>query len=209
MTLLFVVCQSHFIINNILEGLIWFLLPVSLVVCNDIMAYVFGFFFGRTPLISISPKKTWEGFLGAFMSTIIFAFFIAGLFAKIPFLTCPANNLAFSTSTLQCKLNPVFVFEKIPLIPAMSALLKHVGRVDVRDIWIAPVQLHALNLAAFSSLIAPFGGFFASGVKRAFQIKDFGDALPGHGISTNVSFIHLISIILHLIHILFLTIYLI
>ncbi|KAG0349318.1 hypothetical protein BGZ54_004395, partial [Gamsiella multidivaricata] len=30
MTLLLVVCQSHFIINNIFEGLIWFFLPVSL-----------------------------------------------------------------------------------------------------------------------------------------------------------------------------------
>jgi hypothetical protein len=29
--------------------------------------------------------------------------------------------------------------------------------------------------------VAPFGGFFASGFKRAFKIKDFGDAIPGHG----------------------------
>ena len=39
----------------------------------------------------------------------------------------------------------------------------------------------ALVIAAFASLIAPFGGFFASGVKRAFRIKDFGDTIPGHG----------------------------
>ncbi len=42
MTLLLVVCQSHFIVNNIVEGLFWFVIPVCLVVCNDIMAYVFG-----------------------------------------------------------------------------------------------------------------------------------------------------------------------
>lgn len=36
-------------------------------------------------------------------------------------------------------------------------------------------------IATFASLIAPFGGFFASGVKRAFRIKDFGDTIPGHG----------------------------
>lgn len=34
--------QIFFVIQNIFEGLFWFLLPVSLVVCNDIMAYVFG-----------------------------------------------------------------------------------------------------------------------------------------------------------------------
>lgn len=45
----------------------------------------------------------------------------------------------------------------------------------------APFQLHAIVLAVFASLVAPFGGFFASGFKRAFNIKDFGDSIPGHG----------------------------
>ena len=36
-------------------------------------------------------------------------------------------------------------------------------------------------MATFASLIAPFGGFFASGLKRTFNIKDFGDSIPGHG----------------------------
>lgn len=33
----------------------------------------------------------------------------------------------------------------------------------------------------FTSLVAPFGGFFASGFKRGIKIKDFGDTIPGHG----------------------------
>jgi phosphatidate cytidylyltransferase len=36
-------------------------------------------------------------------------------------------------------------------------------------------------MSTFASLVAPFGGFFASGFKRAFKIKDFGDSIPGHG----------------------------
>ena len=36
-------------------------------------------------------------------------------------------------------------------------------------------------MSLFVSMIAPFGGFFASGFKRAFKIKDFGDSIPGHG----------------------------
>jgi phosphatidate cytidylyltransferase len=43
------------------------------------------------------------------------------------------------------------------------------------------LQFHILILATFASLIAPFGGFFASGIKRTFHIKDFGDSIPGHG----------------------------
>lgn len=44
-----------------------------------------------------------------------------------------------------------------------------------------PFVLHSLALSLFSSVIGPFGGFFASGFKRAFKIKDFGDVIPGHG----------------------------
>lgn len=46
---------------------------------------------------------------------------------------------------------------------------------------IAPMQFHILVFATFSSLIAPFGGFFASGLKRTFKVKDFGESIPGHG----------------------------
>jgi phosphatidate cytidylyltransferase len=76
MTLLLVVCQSHFIINNIFEGLIWFFLPCSLVIANDIWAYIFGFFWGKTPLIKLSPKKTVEGFVGGWIMTIFFGILV-------------------------------------------------------------------------------------------------------------------------------------
>lgn len=46
---------------------------------------------------------------------------------------------------------------------------------------IAPIYLHVMGFATFASLIAPFGGFFASGLKRTFNVKDFGDSIPGHG----------------------------
>jgi len=46
---------------------------------------------------------------------------------------------------------------------------------------IRPIHFHVLVISTFASLIAPFGGFFASGLKRTFKIKDFGDSIPGHG----------------------------
>jgi phosphatidate cytidylyltransferase len=42
-------------------------------------------------------------------------------------------------------------------------------------------MFHLLFMSCFASLVAPFGGFFASGFKRAFNIKDFGHSIPGHG----------------------------
>jgi len=50
-----------------------------MIICNDIMAYMFGFFFGRTPLIKLSPKKTWEGFIGGAISTVVFGVLVSTL----------------------------------------------------------------------------------------------------------------------------------
>lgn len=47
--------------------------------------------------------------------------------------------------------------------------------------FLAPLQLHAIVMACFASIIAPFGGFFASGFKRAYKLKDFSQSIPGHG----------------------------
>lgn len=44
-----------------------FILPLGLILAiwiNDTMAYLVGSFIGKTPLSSISPKKTWEGTIG-------------------------------------------------------------------------------------------------------------------------------------------------
>jgi len=44
-----------------------------------------------------------------------------------------------------------------------------------------PIQIHALWLGFFASVVAPFGGFLASAIKRAYGIKDFDSIIPGHG----------------------------
>ncbi|KAF3556433.1 hypothetical protein F2Q69_00013952 [Brassica cretica] len=173
MILIVVFTQSSFTVANIFEGIFWFLLPASLIIINDIFAYIFGFFFGRTPLIKLSPKKTWEGFVGASVTTIISAFFLANIMGRFPWLTCPRQDL--STGWLQCDADPLFKPEPFTL-PAWIP-----GWFPWKEMEVLPVQWHALCLGLFASIIAPFGGFFASGFKRAFKIKDFGDSIPGHG----------------------------
>ncbi|XP_076907582.1 phosphatidate cytidylyltransferase 1-like [Bidens hawaiensis] len=169
MILIVVFTQSSFTVANIFEGIFWFLLPASLIVINDIAAYIFGFFFGKTPLIKLSPKKTWEGFIGASVTTIISAFVLANFLGRFQWLTCPRKDL--STGWLQCDPGPLFTPESFALP----------GWLPWKEVHVMPVQWHALGLGLFASIIAPFGGFFASGFKRAFKIKDFGDSIPGHG----------------------------
>ncbi|CAF4761065.1 unnamed protein product [Rotaria sp. Silwood2] len=97
-------------------GMIWFLFPVSLIICNDIMAYMFGFFYGRTPLTKLSPKKTWEGFIGGGVSTLIFGFIFAGILSNYQSFVCPLEYneeiMGLSTSCI-----PLPLFQKTTYLP--------------------------------------------------------------------------------------------
>ncbi|KAF8306314.1 hypothetical protein DL93DRAFT_2088752 [Clavulina sp. PMI_390] len=184
MSLLVLVVSSHFIVNNILEGLIWFFVPASLVICNDIWAYICGVTFGKTPLIKLSPKKTVEGFVGAFICTLIFAVLWGSAFMQFNYMICPVHDLGTSAwSNNTCTPNSVFIWRTYELWAPLNTLISSLLRLDngVPPIPYTPFQLHCLVLATFASLVAPFGGFFASGFKRAFNLKDFGDSIPGHG----------------------------
>lgn len=59
-----------------------------LIWANDTGAYFAGRFFGKTALFkSISPKKTWEGSIGGFLLTFIFAFIAAQLLPQFSLIT--------------------------------------------------------------------------------------------------------------------------
>jgi phosphatidate cytidylyltransferase len=141
------------------------------------MAYMFGFFFGRTKLIKLSPKKTWEGFIGGAFSTIIFGFILSTLLVNYKQFICPLeyDDKSQTISSENCDVVKMFQLQEYNLPKVLRFFLPNL------KIYMHPFQMHALAMAIFASTIGPFGGFFASGFKRAFKIKDFGDTIPGHG----------------------------
>ncbi|XP_011303863.1 phosphatidate cytidylyltransferase, photoreceptor-specific isoform X1 [Fopius arisanus] len=177
--LLIVVTQSYLIIQNIFEGLIWFIVPVSMIVINDVMAYVFGFFFGRTPLIKLSPKKTWEGFIGGGFSTVVLGLLMSYGLCQYRYFVCPIEySESLGRMTMDCEPSSLYRPQEYPIPNCLHIITKVFGK---QTITVYPFLLHSLSMSVFSSVIGPFGGFFASGFKRAFKIKDFGDVIPGHG----------------------------
>ena len=97
-------------------------------------------------------------------------------------MTCPKvfDESHLFGSIPQCSPDPVFVPHTYK-IPEYLFNILHVAGIHIKEITILPVQLHSVSLALFASLIAPFGGFFASGIKRAYGVKDFDSLFPGHG----------------------------
>jgi len=178
--LLIVVTQSYLIIQNIFEGMIWFIVPVSMIILNDIMAYMFGFFFGRTPLIQLSPKKTWEGYVGGGVATVLMSLVMSHALAQYPYFTCPLEySETLDAISFECERPVQFLTQEYALPGFLASMFRLVGLSPT--LRFSPFLIHATVMGLFSSIIGPFGGFFASGFKRAFKIKDFGDLIPGHG----------------------------
>jgi len=210
--------QLKYIMHNVYNGLIWFFLPVMLVIANDTCAWLTGVTLGRKfiekSFFCLSPNKTWEGFIGGCIGTVVTGWLLSRFLAKFTWMICPTNRFAVMPQKLQCELDPIFyeatmiipvqIVEIIPkvlvkMIPGMVNICSVDGDLDhlqvclsegerqqhhhfefvIRNIY--PVQIHALALSMFASFVAPFGGFLASAIKRAYQIKDFDSIIPGHG----------------------------
>lgn len=153
-----------------------------------------GITFGRTPLIRLSPKKTVEGFIGGALATLVFALLFVALCTELQLhdfhhlMLCPVGGGGLlGWRITHCDVSRVagglFVFKPIGahagwLGSAARALL---SQGTAASISVSEAQLHACLMGLFAAFIAPFGGFLASGFKRAFRIKDFSSLIPGHG----------------------------
>jgi len=112
------------------------------------------------------------------MFTVLIAFFVSPLFIQSHWLICPAGHY---NDQIGCDVNTfnhgnVFA----PARYRVPSFLNDWG-LTTTEINLYPLQVHAVVFALFASLIAPFGGFLASSIKRAFNKKDFDTIFPGHG----------------------------
>jgi len=194
--LVIIVGQSSFMIENLFHGTVWWCIPALLVIINDIAAYICGKWWGRTSLIVLSPKKTVEGFVGAIVLTVLAGVLLAHYVVRSPAMVCSLYNtdgtskgfnwtvplLGVGPSTVDAcddEFTHSGMYRTQPVHELAPALASIPFARSLPEI--SPFQVHTAVLSLFASIIAPFGGFFASAVKRAFGIKDWGDTIPGQG----------------------------
>jgi phosphatidate cytidylyltransferase len=66
-------------------GFVWVILTFVTTWLNDTLAYFAGRFFGKTPFSPrVSPKKTWEGFAGGVLGSVLGALLVKAVFLVIP-----------------------------------------------------------------------------------------------------------------------------
>ena len=150
-----------FIYTTIIHSWTTFMFLVLMSNLSDVFAYIGGVNFGKHKLAPlVSPKKTWEG-LGfgiavslAIMCGIYGLFFINGAetFNETHSLYCFLGN--------QC-----------------CSAIKDKGLMNLQSYyWAIYVGVTLLLI-----IVSVCGDLFFSWIKRRFNIKDFGNLLPGHG----------------------------
>jgi len=175
-----IICLVSSLIGSMLSfsshfGRYWFFFPTFAVSWNDSSAYFCGRAFGRTKLIHLSPRKTLEGFLGAMIMTILATFVCLDYWLQgSNFWTCAPQR--YTVKPFENYICP----EKHHVYSVTEYALP-VNVFGWSSVSISPAVFYSCIICAFASLVAPFAGFFASGLKRAYEIKDFGTTLPGHG----------------------------
>ena len=131
--------SSYFNLYDNLESSIFLLYVLIGTFMTDAGAYFVGILFGRHKINErISPKKTWEGFVGGIIisSLVSFGFAMA---------LCLTGH---------------------PLV---------MGMFDKQHWYLV------LILSLIIPIASTFGDFVFSSCKRYFEIKDFGNLMPGHG----------------------------
>ena len=90
---------------------------------------------------------------------------------KYSYFICPIeyNESLGQMSHWGCEPSINFVSQEFNLPETVSTLRRMIGMKETITLY--PFLLHAFFMSMFASVIGPFGGFFASGFKRAFKIK--------------------------------------
>lgn len=133
------VALTHFNYSNQFLSCLLFIYVVGGALLCDAGGYITGILLGKHKINPrISPKKTWEGFVGGM---------------------CISTILSFSFALICDSLN--------------TPILK--GYLDIEHwYWV-------LLVSVIIAVISVLGDFMFSAIKRHFNIKDFGNLLPGHG----------------------------
>lgn len=173
------VFQMKFSVANVFHGLFWIVFPGILVACNDTGAYLSGKSCGKKctsrTFFPLSPNKTWEGFVGAAIMTCVAGFALPLWLARSDWLRCSYAELESVGGICEHSV----IFTPATTVNTPFGSISNVERFGVGQI--APIQIHGVIMGLFASLVAPFGGLFASVVKRAYGLKDFDNLIPGHG----------------------------
>ena len=148
-------------------------LITSIAFLSDIFAYFGGNRFGKHKLApSISPNKTWEGFLiGFFVATLAGVGLIAMYSIPVWTKSISCGNSHVSNFAIQYQIWGWQIGGTGPFVGQATAAS------TANNAW----GVAGAMIPAILALTSTLGDLLFSKLKRYVQIKDFSEFLPGHG----------------------------
>ena len=130
-------------------GLVFFLLLVT--EFNDVAQYVFGKLLGRHKIApTVSPNKTWEGFLGGWLATALLIWFVGPVFTPLAGLGLLVVAVTLPVAGFAGDVTMSAVKRDIGVKDTSHAIPGHGGVLDRADslTFTAPLYFHLLALFA-------------------------------------------------------------
>lgn len=135
-------------------GLLLFL--VALTQFNDVAQFTWGKLFGKHKIVpKVSPKKTWEGFLGGLVSTVCGAALAGPFLTPMPFHVAAVAGAIIAIAgflgdiTISAFKRDLGVKDSGGLIPGHGGILDRVDSLT----YAAPVFYHAMHFFVFSGRV--------------------------------------------------------
>jgi phosphatidate cytidylyltransferase len=130
-----------FSLRNLPDGTWWTLTVVISAVFADSGAYIFGVKFGKHKFSPrVSPKKTWEGYLGGILFSIVFTALLAALWhLRAPAVTTQAGLIIGAVISILCPfgdLGESMLKRQFGLKDSSNLLPGHGGMFDRIDSWL-------------------------------------------------------------------------
>jgi phosphatidate cytidylyltransferase len=168
--LIVVVAQGLSVVSNTYTGLIWFVLPVNVVVVNDTIAFYMLTVFGKarrresiqsddaSPMATISDgydqlrraRRAYVPGLVPAVFSILTGQYVAEMLNDSEYFTCPQPEFHFRKTGLSCE--PGHTFARVEF--ALPTGYEIFGR---RSVLLSPLHGHALVISIVSSVITHFG----------------------------------------------------
>jgi len=130
-------------------GLVFLLLVAT--EANDVAQYVWGKLFGRHKILpTVSPNKTWEGFLGGWVTTAALIWFIGPIFAPLAGLNLAIMAVVLPVAgfagdvTMSAVKRDIGVKDTSHLIPGHGGILDRIDSLT----FTAPLYFHLMTFFA-------------------------------------------------------------
>lgn len=168
---------------NLLQGSYWLIMPLCLLLVNDIAAHFWCLLLGKIRWGKV-PTRSLEGFIGGLLTTFMSSFVISGGLSWLRYFSCRWEWMDLVLIRWyqgnRCDVIPVFFTETLRLPLFIQDFFSLIG-VNAIQTRLHPIQLHSMPISILVVLCALVGRVLIHAIRNSQKIKQFGNLVAPFG----------------------------